>query len=255
MHPSGRVLPVGIAQPIQSYEHDPRQTTEWDSTKPSWRETGGEGGKMEPLQTKGCHRSTSSSVDIDDEADVQKVVSELDSDSSDSESDSSSDDGSGMEPSQQQSMKQQYGNETIAQPVKAKGGALSRVTRTPSTASFSGIPAPTRPSLPAGKKLHVFLSHSTGDQLAVKGSIVVPLRESHAMQVVACYHCMEGKHYNDKHIEQAMGESCVIVVALSPSYVDSQRYIHMCVHLMVSPTTCLWCVSCDQLYLSVKVPT
>ena len=225
-HPSGRVLPVGIAQPIQSYEHEPkdsRQTTEWDSTKPSWREEGGEGGDMGPFETKGYHQSTSSSADIDDEADVQKVVSELDSDSSDSESDSSSDD-SGMEPNQQQNMKQQYENEAIAQPVKTKGGALSRVTRIPSTASLSGIPVPTRPSLPANKKFHVFLSHSTGDQLAVKGNIVVPLRETHAMQVVACYHCMEGKHYNDKHIEQAMGESCLIVVALSPSYVDSQRY-------------------------------
>ena len=233
MHPSGRVLPVGIAQPIQSYEpepKDPRQTTEWDCTtniKPPWREEGGEGDETEPFETKGCHQSTSSSVGIDDEADVQKVVSELDSDlqSSDSESDSSSDEGSRMEPSLQQNVKQQYGNETIAQPVKAKGRVVSHVTRPSSTASLSVTAVPTRPTLPAGKKFHVFLSHSTGDQLAVKGSIVVPLRETHTMQVVACYHCMEGKNYNDKHIEQAMGESCVIVTAISPSYVDSQRYV------------------------------
>lgn len=228
MHPSGRVLPVGIAQPIQSREHEEKDPmADWTDIKPCWKE--GEGGETDPFQTKGCHQSTSSSADVD--AAVQKVMSQLKSDLSSSGTDSSSstdDDDDGMESGQQQNKKQQYGIETrnIVQSIKTKGSTSAQLARTSPSTSLPPI-AVLGSSIPPGKKLHVFLSHSTGDQYAVKGNIVVPLREAHGMQVVACYHCMEGPQYNDKHIERAMAESCVVVVALSPSYLESQRCVNI----------------------------
>ena len=167
---------------------------------------------MESGQTKAYRQSVgSSSVEVDEEADVQKVISEIES-SSDSDSDSSSD--SGMESGRQ------YGNE-----VKTDDLRGPQMTRTMSAASLPL--ASEQALLPPGRKHHVFLSHSTGDQQAVKGNMVAPLRDGYGMKVVACYHCMEGKNYNDRHIEQAMTESCVVVVAISPSYLDSLRYIHV----------------------------
>ena len=212
MHPSGRVLPVGIAQPMQSCELEQKRQqggAEEPGLAPLWK-GGVEEGKKAGL------RSTSNSVE-EEEDDVQKVMSQIDKDmsSSDSESDSSSDNENRMEPVQQQSVDRQYGNET-----DRPSSAPLDMTRTLSDVTPSLAVAP---DLPAGKRLHVFLSHSTGDQLAVKRSVVVPLRDVHKMQVVACYHCMEGQQYNDKHIERAMTESCVVVVALSPTYLESQR--------------------------------
>lgn len=226
------MIPVGIAQPIQSRGNEQKEclAAEWDcktDAKPSCSE--GEGGETEPLRTKGYHQSTSSSTSVEVEEDVQKAMSQMETESS-SESDSESstedgdDDDDGMESSQQPDVKSQYGNEPkSAQSFKTKGATAAQMMRTSSTASLPPMSAPSGYTLPPGKKLHVFLSHSTGDQNAVKGSIVVPLRETYHMQVIACYHCMEDKQYNDKHIQRAMAESCVVVVALSPSYLDSQR--------------------------------
>lgn len=203
---------------------------EWDcktDTKPPCGE--GEGGETGPLRTKGYHKSTSSSTSVEVEEDVQKAMSQMETESS-SESDSESstedgDDDNGMELSQQPDVKPQYGNETkSAQSFKTKAATAAQMMRTSSSASLPPMAAPSGYTLPPGKKLHVFLSHSTGDQNAVKGNIVVPLRETHHMQVIACYHCMEDKQYNDRHIQRAMSESCVVVLALSPSYLDSQRY-------------------------------
>lgn len=220
------MIPVGIAQPIQSWESEQKDlAAEWEcktDAKPLCSE--GEGGETGPLRTKGYHQSTSSSSNVEVEEDVQKAMSQMETESS-SDSESSIEDGDddGMEPSQQLDVEPQYGNQTkAAQSFKAKGAA-AQIMRSSSTASLPPMPVPSGHTLPPGKKLHVFLSHSTGDQNSVKGNIVVPLRETHHMQVIACYHCMEDKQYNDKHIQQAMGESCVVVVALSPSYLDSQR--------------------------------
>lgn len=218
---------MGIAQPIQNCEHEQREllAAEWDcktDAKPSWRE--GEGGEMDPIRTKGYHQSTSSGTSVEVEEDVQKAMSQMEAESSESESESSTDgdDDDGMEPSQHQNVKAQYGNETkSAQSFKCS--TTAQIARTSSAASLPPVPVPSGPSVPASKKLHVFLSHSTGDQNAVKGNIVIPLREIHHMQVIACYHCMEDKHYNDRHIQRAMAESYVVLVALSPSYLDSQR--------------------------------
>lgn len=226
-HPSGRVIPVGIAQPIQSCEHEQREplAAEWDcktDAKPSWRE--GEGGEMDPIRAKGYHQSTSSSTSVEVEEDVQKAMSQMDDESSsESDSESSTDDDDGMEPNQQQNVKSQYGNETkSAQSFQT--ATTAQITRTSSSTSL--VPALSGPTVPTSKKLHVFLSHSTGDQNAVKGNIVIHLRDRHHMQVIACYHCMEGKQYNDRHIQRAMAESFVVVVALSPSYLESQRWAY-----------------------------
>ena len=193
LHPSGRMLPVGIAQPMQSRDHEQREPlSDWDyktDTKPTW-EGEGEGDKTNPLQTTVHHQSTSSSVDVDEEVTVQKVMSQMESDSSissdsDSDSDSSSDDG--RTEVGQQHVKQQYGNVTVdtAQSIKdPQKHASAQMMRKSSSASLGPVPV-SEVGIPAGKKHHVFLSHSTGDQQAVKGNIVVPLRESYSMQVTA----------------------------------------------------------------------
>ena len=223
VHPSGRILPVGIAQPIQSQSVEQRGTqyhdSPWASEKTDsagttgWKEGGGEGGQTGPLVTKPGQRSAA--VAVDDEAAVREVMSQLETDlsSSDSDSDSSSnnEDADGMDSGLKESLSEGYSAGSIAQSL----------TVPPSSSSLASQPP--RASLPASKRHHVFLSHSTGDQLAVKTGIIVPLRDSHSLQVVASYHCMEGNQYNDKHIEKAMAEGCVVVLALSPSYLESPR--------------------------------
>lgn len=224
VHPSGRVLPVGIAQPMQSCELEQKrqQQSGGDSADETDHTSLWKGGGVgEGKRVATTHPSTSSSVEEEEEEeDVQKVMSQIETDmsSSDSDSDSSSDDDNRMESLLQQSVDHRYGNETERLPrPPVEMGRTSSDGAPPSVTSI--------PDLPVGKKLHVFLSHSTGDQQAVKKSIVVPLREVHRLQVVACYHCMEGQQYNDKHIERAMVESCVVVIAISPSYLGSPRYI------------------------------
>ena len=221
MHPSGRMLPVGIAQPMQSLEldlRDPQPVADWEGKpRPLWKDEGeGEESESEPLETKPDHQATEGGGDVDEEVAVQEVLSQLNADLSSSDSAPSSDDDSegGMEPNQHHPANQ-YQNET-----ESLGRASAEPNRTPLFHEVSGT------QLPPEKKHHVFLSHSTGDQAAVKNSIVVPLRECRGIKVVACYHCMEhGLQYNDKFIERAMSESCVIVVGLSPSYLESQRSV------------------------------
>ena len=224
MHPSGRILPVGIAQPMQSRDldsRDPQPVADWEGkTRPVWKDEGeGVGDETGTLETKPSRPST----DVEDEASVQEVMSQLNTGLSSFESNASSeeedDENDGeMDSRQQPTLVPQYRNETEDTYGSTAGGERKTLS---SHEEFGVI------DLPPGRKHHVFVSHSTGDQAVVKNGIVVSLREAQGMKVVACYHCMEkGSQYNDKHIQRAMAESCVVVVGLSPSYLDSQRYIH-----------------------------
>ena len=219
IHPSGRMLPVGIAQPIQSRE-EPRdmQPQTLEKSRPLWKdEGGGEVGETGPLEAKLGHHRAREGVETDDETAVQEVISQINtgissSDSSSSSSDDDNDEEDGrMEPGQLQNQNLRYQNET------------TNVTEPETGSNQTQLPQE-QTGLPGDKKHHLFLSHSTGDQAAVKNDIVVPLRERQGLKVVACYHCMvQGNQYNDRHIERAMSESCVVLVGLSPSYLDSQR--------------------------------
>ena len=226
MHPSGRILPVGIAQPMQSRDldsRDPQPVADWEGkTRPVWKDEGeGVGDETGTLETKPSRPST----DVEDEASVQEVMSQLNTGLSSFESNASSEEeeeddenDDEMDSRQQPTLVPQYRNETEDTYGSTAGGERKTLS---SHEEFGVI------DLPPGRKHHVFVSHSTGDQAVVKNAIVVSLREVQGMKVVACYHCMEkGSQYNDKHIQRAMAESCVVVVGLSPSYLDSQRYIH-----------------------------
>lgn len=80
--------------------------------------------------------------------------------------------------------------------------------------------------LPAGKEWHLFVSHSTADKDLVRENVVVPMREQHHFKVKACYHCMpDPGRYDDKVIHKDMNHSCTIMIALSPPYLASPRYI------------------------------
>ncbi len=113
----------------------------------------------------------------------------------------------------------------VATGAETEGEGL---TRKPSTSH--PVPPPGLPSLPPGKKFHVFVSHSTGDQQWVREAVVVPLREPpHGLQVAACYHFMpNNSRYNDRAIRSSMAESCVVLVGLSPAYLHSQRCALRC---------------------------
>ncbi|CAI7993569.1 hypothetical protein GBAR_LOCUS1278, partial [Geodia barretti] len=69
MHPSGRILPVGIAQPMQSRDldsRDPQPVADWEGkTRPVWKDEGeGVGDETGTLETKPSRPST----DVEDEA-------------------------------------------------------------------------------------------------------------------------------------------------------------------------------------------
>ena len=88
--------------------------------------------------------------------------------------------------------------------------------------------------LPAGKEWHLFVSHSTADKDLVRGHIVVPMREQYCFKVKACYHCMpDPKRYDDKAIQRDMNQSCIVMIALSPPYIASPRYIYVLFSLYV----------------------
>ncbi len=71
----------------------------------------------------------------------------------------------------------------------------------------------------------VFVSHSTSDHLWVRGNIVVPLREL-KIPVAASYHFMpDASRYDDKAIHGAMADSCMVLIALSPGYLNSGRSV------------------------------
>ena len=79
--------------------------------------------------------------------------------------------------------------------------------------------------LPADKEWHLFVSHSTADKDLVRESIVVPMREKYHFKIKACYHCMpDPGRYDDKAIYRDIGQSCIVMIALSPPYVSSLRY-------------------------------
>ena len=70
----------------------------------------------------------------------------------------------------------------------------------------------------------MFLSHSTSDQPWVREHLLVPLRDTMGIPVTASYHHMpDPSQYDDKAIQKSMANSCLIIIALSPAYVSSER--------------------------------
>lgn len=145
------MLPLGIAQPIQSQEHELKGSlADWDSKndlKLSWGEEEGDGCGPS-LQTTGYAQASSDSGDVDDEAMVQTVMRQLESDSSSSESESdssSSDDEAGYDGRKDgmESGQQQYEDhsrtETSGLPHSTKSserGGVAELIRKSSSASI-----------------------------------------------------------------------------------------------------------------------
>ena len=79
--------------------------------------------------------------------------------------------------------------------------------------------------MPDHKKWHLFVSHSTSSQDWARDEVVARLTSApHRMRVAACYQSMPDRsRYNDKEIQSRMRESCVIMVALTPLYLQSGR--------------------------------
>lgn len=77
--------------------------------------------------------------------------------------------------------------------------------------------------LPANKSWHMFVSHSTSDTQLVHESLIVPLGDAQR-SVAACYNFMpDTSRYNDHEIKDAMKESVVVAIGLSPAYIHSDR--------------------------------
>ena len=81
--------------------------------------------------------------------------------------------------------------------------------------------------LPKGKHWHVFVSHSTADQQWVKENVIIPLRDKpDYKEAVSCSDFMpDSTKYNDQAIHDAMTKSCVILLSLTPAYINSVRYV------------------------------
>ena len=76
--------------------------------------------------------------------------------------------------------------------------------------------------LPTGKRYHLFVTHSTSDQQWARDCIVSRL--SGSWKVKACYQLMpDQSRYDDAGIKDAMRQSCVILIGLSPAYIRSGR--------------------------------
>lgn len=93
----------------------------------------------------------------------------------------------------------------------------------PAGSTAALVPPAGSTGVPGGRKWVVFISHSTGDQALVRNTILVPLRELQ-IPVAGSYHYMHsGNVYNNDEIRRAMADSCMVIIALSPSYVASSR--------------------------------
>ena len=108
--------------------------------------------------------------------------------------------------------------------------------------------------LPANLTWHLFVSHSTSNQDWARTEIVDKLSSPpHHMRVAACYQSMpDSSRYDDKEIHTRMRESCVVLIALTPSYLKSGR---LAVHIHVHACTCacrLAC-TCRLAYIHVHV--
>ncbi len=90
-------------------------------------------------------------------------------------------------------------------------------------------PSPTGSTgLPGGRQFVVFISHSTGDQAWVRNTLLLPLRELQ-IPAVASYHFMSNHgDYDNVMIRKAMTDSCMVIIALSPSYLPSSRCVSVC---------------------------
>lgn len=81
--------------------------------------------------------------------------------------------------------------------------------------------------LPHNKKWHLFVSHSTSSEHWARKEIVAKLSgPPHHMRVAACYQSMpDSSRYDDKEIRTRMRESCVVLIAITPSYLISGRLL------------------------------
>ncbi len=75
--------------------------------------------------------------------------------------------------------------------------------------------------VPEGKRCHAFISHSTSDRTWAE-NMVGDLSSN--WKVRACYEFMpDPSRYEDNDILAYMRFSCVIIVAISPAYLHSNR--------------------------------
>ena len=255
-HYSGRVLPVGIAQPFRSEgtsqgtpqqrRMDPRSQF---SSKPTM------GDSMDLLGWRGSFESASGKS-----LENKHLQNVLGSGGGDEKEASDSDQSSTRIPRFSRFVNESTGkdrqsmqlppntevsdSESVSEEVDNDSSSSSNFTfafAPPSTSTEGGIELePERQSveatmeltreptafsfLPPGKKYHVFVSHSTGDQQWARNSIIVPLRDTHGLQVKACYHFMpDTSRYDDRAIQNGMRESCVVCIGLTPGYLSSPR--------------------------------
>ena len=88
-------------------------------------------------------------------------------------------------------------------------------------------------NLPYNKDYHVFVTHSTNDIPLVNHNLIDPLnRLPYNFKAVSSSDFREATsmEYNNDAIRQAMQKSCVIIIGLSETYVNSQRLLHNCNH-------------------------
>ena len=94
--------------------------------------------------------------------------------------------------------------------------------------------------LPVGKKWIVFVSHSTADKVWARERVVVPLRDPpYKKKVAASYHFMpDPSKYDDSGILKDMEKSCVIIIGLSNSYLNSGRWVLFVTPIPIVAATC-----------------
>ena len=97
--------------------------------------------------------------------------------------------------------------------------------------------------LPAGKEWHMFVTHSTSDIEVVKRQIMEPFSRG-PRKATASYQYMAEGQYDNKAIQAAIRGSCLVLVTVSPPYLNSERSgqklkFH-CKQTLISPFfTCL----------------
>ena len=101
----------------------------------------------------------------------------------------------------------------------------------PAPSSSQAVEAPTGtspglappPWLFPGFRWHVFVTHSTSDRAWTERTLLAPLREAGLRATASGQFMPDASHYDDKAIQTAMGESCVVMVAISKAYNKSPR--------------------------------
>lgn len=122
--------------------------------------------------------------------------------------------------------------------------------------------------LPAGKKWHMFVSHSTSDVELVKNVIIEQYEDSTRRVCASCSFMTKDQVYVNTDIKSAMNESCVIMVAISEPYINSGRLhllrphsrngsFNVCPHVGVERSGSMLCpslVSRSVMWLLLQLP-